>query len=69
MEQNQQTQEELSDKDLSKKLHRIMYKAEGRGKFFFLSFLPLLLPSPYFCFIPFPSAEDFVLQSHIAYGR
>jgi hypothetical protein len=47
-EPNQQTQEELSDKDLSKKLHNIIYKAEGRGKFFFLSFLPLLLPSPYF---------------------
>jgi len=30
-------EEKLSDKDLSKKLRRIMYKAEGRGKFFFLS--------------------------------
>jgi hypothetical protein len=48
-EQNQERQEELSDKDLSKKLHNIIHKAEGRGtEFFFLSFLPLLLPSPYF---------------------
>jgi hypothetical protein len=42
----QQKQEELGDKDLRKKLYRIMYKVEGRGmKFFLLSplgFFPLL---------------------------